>query len=279
MNKIEKKLCWRVTRRCNLRCLHCLSGFKNRFIPELDRVSHLEILSAISDAGITRISWTGGEPTMLPWLNELLHVSRSNGINNLITTNAQSLSKKLLKNLCAEHDVIRISFDGMEETHNYIRGGNFFSKSLASIDKIRELGVDVEANITLTSLNQNELPFLVSKLVEKGVSKVVLLDLLNRESAISNCVEPADEQIHLSINKMVKEYNSHPRNIEIQYNNYTTKNDRYIVLESDGSLMLSTEDGVDQFLGYAHKSGAKQALLSALRHQNLLHSNLVSAIS
>ena len=44
----ERKVCWRVTRRCSLGCEHCLAGFKNIERDDLDVASLCDILGNLS---------------------------------------------------------------------------------------------------------------------------------------------------------------------------------------------------------------------------------------
>ena len=269
--KIEKKICWRVTRACNLYCKHCLAGYKNKSINNLGYELHLEILTTAFLAGISRITWTGGEPTLIPWFGALIKQSGNYGIQNLITTHGLSLKQELLDSLNPTTDTIRISFDGLEKTHNIIRGGNFFKKSLSAIDKTRNAGIDVEVNITVTQLNQSEIPNLIELLVNNNVSKIVLLSLMNRESAQFNNIKPLTYSENVSLSKIISNLSEIFTSTCFQYNNYSKNKDKYIVIESDGGIWLTSETEEDKDFGCAYKQNGRDRLLFALKEQNLLH--------
>ncbi len=268
---VEKKICWRVTRACNLYCRHCLAGNKNELIKDLDYNSQLQLLNTVYKTGITRITWTGGEPTLLPQISGLLQQSREYGISNLITTHGLSLKQVFLESLIPTLDTIRISFDGLEKTHNMIRGGKYFSKSISAIEKVKKYGINVEANITVTKINQLEIPSLIELLKQSGISKVVLLSLMGRESALFNEIMPLDNRERKPLDVFISHLIETSFGIQCQYNNYDVSNDWYIVIESDGNILLTSENSADRSFGYAHTQNATDRLMFALNRQNHFH--------
>src|SRR5947209_2256504 len=83
---IDRKVCWRITRVCNLHCEHCLAGHANRVIGELSREERFEALDNVGEVQITQITWTGGEPTLCDDLPALLAGCHERGIRSVITT-------------------------------------------------------------------------------------------------------------------------------------------------------------------------------------------------
>ena len=185
----ERKICWRITRHCNLHCIHCLAGHANAVRSDLGAEERGAALQVIAECGVTRITWTGGEPTLCPDLPSLLVKCHEYGIVSTLTTHGLALRQSLLESLDLSLDRIRFSFDGLETTHNIIRGGKVFKKAFRALCRVREKGYVVEANISVLERNVMEIPDLITVLADAGSSKIVLLNLMHRESAVDNRIE------------------------------------------------------------------------------------------
>lgn len=266
--RLEKKICWRVTRACNLHCVHCLSGYKNMFIKDLDFNSQIIALNSIYDAGFTKITWTGGEPSLLPGFEELLDFSRCKGLVNVITTNGISMRDNMITKLNPVFDIIRLSFDGLEHTHNIVRGGNYFQRTLDSVDRFNQSSFRVEANITLTHESYQDIPELVNLLIGKGIKCIVFLDLINRESALSMDIKKLSDSQKKEMKKYIRNLMSISEDIDYRYNDYDDNDNYYIVVESDGEILLTSENKEDVSCGFAHEENAVANLLSAYNLQN-----------
>lgn len=172
MNRIERKICWRITRYCNLHCIHCLAGHANAVRSDLDSIGRSLTLRIIAECGVTRITWTGGEPTLCSDLPSLLATCHDHAISSVLTTHGLALQQSLLDALDPALDRIRISFDGLEATHNAIRGGKVFTKAIRALRDARKLGYIVEANVSVLDRNVMEIPELITALADAGASKL-----------------------------------------------------------------------------------------------------------
>jgi len=160
-----------VTSRCNCRCRHCFywrkieddANRKEMTLDEIEKISKNRF-------NLLWLSLTGGEPFLRDDLADIaaLFYRNSRVLNISIPTNGQ-LKEKILKTTAAiarecprSYIVVIFSFDGLEGTHDRIRGEKTFTtasenfKALQSIQgKYRNLGV--AAQITCTAENQKEL--------------------------------------------------------------------------------------------------------------------------
>ncbi len=266
----ERKVCWRVTRACNLACSHCLAGWKNSFISDLALDAQLDVMAALIVSGVERITWAGGEPTLSPGFTRLLERGRECGIRNVITTHGLTLTRKFIESMDPTTDTVRVSFDGLAETHDRIRGGAYFSRTLRAVDRLRASGIPVEANVTLTRQNFEQLPDLARILVDHGLKRVVLLSLLLRESALIGDVDPLTCRQATTLRQYLAN-GELPNGIRYQWNDYSVAQDRYVVIESNGQIILCTESAPDRHLGSAVGGDAARRLRRALDLQNLAH--------
>lgn len=158
---------WEVTSKCNLRCKHCFyTGDDKHFNADND-LSSDEIIKLsdflINEIGIINFTLIGKEPLLKENITDIIGYLKSKGIYLKLQTNAILLSDVMvnfLKNtLNPNTDVIQISLDGVNErTHDEIRGKGTFKKTIASIKKLTEVGINVIISYTVNSVNVKDLP-------------------------------------------------------------------------------------------------------------------------
>jgi len=271
MDIIERKICWRVTRYCTLHCMHCLAGHGTKLIKDLSEDDQLLSVKKIIKCNVSRITWTGGEPTLCATLPQLLKICHDNNIKSIITTHGLALREKFYSALNKELDKLRFSFDGLEKKHNLIRGGQYFEKTLDTMKRSFSLGFTIEANINVMQNNIKEIPDLICKLESIGIKKIVLLNLMDRESAHDNNLERPQKEEYVLLNKKLVELKYLYPNLEIQLNNYWDENDYYIVLESNGEIFLCSENTEDKSFGFITENAGIENLNLALINQTLSH--------
>jgi len=119
-----RKALIQITERCNLHCGHCFvsSGDWGAHMP-LDLIADL-VLPKLKEAGVQRLTITGGEPFVHPDIMEICGAVRAAGLPLGICTNATSTSEEQIAELVALGDVhVNVSFDGFsEESHGRFRG-------------------------------------------------------------------------------------------------------------------------------------------------------------
>lgn len=268
---IERKICWRITRYCNLHCQHCLAGYGTEFIKDLTEEQQIDSLKKIIDSKVTRITWTGGEPTLCQSLPKLLDICHENNIMSIVTTHGLALRPKLYASLNPNFDKLRFSFDGLEKTHNIIRGGQYFQKTINAMVDAKSKGFSIEANVSVMENNVADIPELIVQLEKVGVTKIVLLNLMNRESANDNKLQRPSKEIYLNLNNQLEKLKTIYPNLTIQLNNYWDETDFYIVLESNGEIFLCSENIQDKSFDFITKDNGVANLNSALDSQTLSH--------
>ena len=123
--RIKKILMWALTYKCNAGCEYCY--LKNYSQPFEDITKKQYFM--IADKIIKNVTWrpeavwlTGGEPTMLDFLPELIHLFYCNDIPVVLNTNAIVNEDKLKEILNAKPKGITISLDSTLE--NEMRAEN-----------------------------------------------------------------------------------------------------------------------------------------------------------
>jgi radical SAM enzyme (rSAM/lipoprotein system) len=173
---------WECTLRCNLNCQHCgsdcLKDAAVKDMPSADFLSALDQLKEIINPNQTIIVLTGGEALLRNDLEEIGNKLYERGFPWGIVTNGMLLSpKKLISLVDSGLRSITVSLDGLEESHNWLRGnkksyGNA-TEAIKLLPTIRDLKYDV---VTCANrMNFNELGLLRDLLISWGIAEWRLL--------------------------------------------------------------------------------------------------------
>ncbi len=169
-----KYVVWEITLNCNLACKHCGSRAKAGRLRgnELSTDEALDLINQLADLGTEYITLSGGEPLLRRDWPVLVKELARRGIKVSIITNGTLISrqKEQLKALKDLIEVIAISVDGLEETHDIIRGRGVFSKVREAIETLREIGIPYGACTVVSKFNKGELEELFAFLKGEGFS-------------------------------------------------------------------------------------------------------------
>ena len=157
---------------CNLHCKMCDVGTENvetNFAQNLVG-SHpinmpLELFTHIVDEAAAyfpevKIGYAFTEPLVYPHLKESLMYAHQKGIKTTVTTNALNLKRKAQDLIDGKVSELYISLDGLEKTHNYIRGNEkSFQKAIEGIEFLQTFEHPPEISIfcVITEWNYTEL--------------------------------------------------------------------------------------------------------------------------
>lgn len=154
---------WHFLNNCNLRCAHCYQ--EGYHFEDLPLKQLYEIADQISGAlkqwnMLGRISLTGGEPFLSPYLLNLVDYFENN--ENVkyfnILTNGTCITQHHIDVLkrCNKLHQIQISLDGpTAEIHDSVRGLGVYEKVLTSVQALQENGIEVSFMFTLMRQNKS----------------------------------------------------------------------------------------------------------------------------
>jgi MoaA/NifB/PqqE/SkfB family radical SAM enzyme len=142
---------------CNLRCK--VSPLWKRSSKDSSIEQEKAILKRIYDSGACGIAFEGGEPLLRADLAEILAFSRSLPLHTSLVTNG----------IAPFIDgVVYVSLDGLEKTHDTIRGvSGCFRRAIRGITASREK-VPVTINTTIMAENLHEIEDIVKLAKELG---------------------------------------------------------------------------------------------------------------
>lgn len=162
---------WELTLKCNLSCGHCGSRAGERRDDELSPEEALDLVRQLAELGITEVTIEGGEAFLRPdWL-EIARAITAHGMMCTMVTGGYGLSLETARRMKdAGIAQVSVSVDGLEETHDRIRGrAGSYRSCFQTFEHLRAAGVLYTANTQLNRLSAVELPELYERLRDAGV--------------------------------------------------------------------------------------------------------------
>lgn len=153
---------------CNMRCKFCFATFqdvKQSILPKghLPQEKSIEVVRQLAAFGFTKITFAGGEPTLCPWLPELINIAKECGMTTMMVTNGSKLTKDYLQKLKPNLDWVALSIDSLVEQTNQNSGRAIIGKTAIKEDQyrelilsIKELGFGFKINTVVHRLNFQE---------------------------------------------------------------------------------------------------------------------------
>jgi radical SAM protein len=168
---------WEVTRACQLVCTHCRAdAIRSRNPLELTTDEGRRLLDEIASFGSPRplVVLTGGDPFERPDLAELVEHGTRIGLSMALSPSVTDrLTRPVLVELReAGAKAVSLSLDGAtSQTHDAFRGvDGVFDATLDAARTVREVGLRLQINTTVTRGNVAELPRMLASVLELGAS-------------------------------------------------------------------------------------------------------------
>ncbi len=161
----------RLTKECNLRCVHCSANAGIRGDFELGTEEVKEVLEQLAEVGALYIVFTGGEPLLRDDLMKLVKHSTALGLRTSVDSNGTLLTAEKAAILKGSGvSTVQISIDGSEKLHDSIRGAGAFKRAVEGIRNSMDAGVYTTINFTISRMNMGEIPAVVRLARELGVN-------------------------------------------------------------------------------------------------------------
>ncbi len=168
---------WEVTRACQLVCNHCRAdAIRTRNPFELTTDEGRRLLDGLASFGPPRplVVLTGGDPFERPDLPELVAHGTRIGLNMALSP---SVTDRLTRSVLVElHDAgakaVSLSLDGATaESHDSFRGvEGVFDATFEAARTVREIGLRLQINTTVTRSNVLELPRMLKSVLDLGAA-------------------------------------------------------------------------------------------------------------
>lgn len=169
---------WECTLRCNLNCQHCgsdcLKDAAVKDMPLEDFLRALDQLKGIINPNQTIVVLTGGEALLRNDLEEVGLRLYERGFPWGLVTNGMLLSpKKLLSLVDSGLRSITVSLDGLEESHNWLRGNKKSFRNATEAIKLLPTIPDLKYDVVTCAnrMNFGELGLLRDLLISWGIAE------------------------------------------------------------------------------------------------------------
>lgn len=172
---------WNMTRRCNLKCVHCYAQAKDiEFKNELSTEEGKALIDDLAVFGSPVMLFSGGEPTMRKDLPELAAYAREKGMRAVISTNGTLIDKDLAKKLKEVGlSYVGISLDGIRETNDKFRGmPGAFDAALRGLHNCQEQGIKVGLRFTINKQNVKDIPAIFDLLEKENIPRICFYHLV-----------------------------------------------------------------------------------------------------
>jgi radical SAM protein with 4Fe4S-binding SPASM domain len=151
---------WELTKRCNLRCVHCRAVPETAPSPdELSLPDAMGVIDTIAEYGRPILVFTGGEPLLCKNLFVLAQHAQSHGLTIALATNGTLVTRQAARIASAGFRRVSISLDGPDAgTHDrFRRVDGAFDRAVDGFLHLKALGVSLQVNTTVTVHNRERL--------------------------------------------------------------------------------------------------------------------------
>jgi MoaA/NifB/PqqE/SkfB family radical SAM enzyme len=183
-----------VSDKCNLKCRHCF-WWKERKNYELN-IEEYEKISKTLKNPLETLHITGGESFIRNDIVEICKIfTKTNKTKNIIISTNGTLTDTILKHVkeilkFQPNLNINISLDGLEKTHDKIRGvKGTFQKACQTIKDLKKINVNVSVVSVLTNENEKEV-FELADFVKKTLCVNFYCEIVRGNPRISTVKAP-----------------------------------------------------------------------------------------
>ena len=183
---------------CNQKCVHCYAAGQDLSAEEeISTQEWKTIIDNCRAAGVTQVTFTGGEPTMRDDLFELVDYAR--WFVTRVNTNGIRLTREYCEGLRkASVDSVQITFYSYDEAiHNELVGAPRYAETVAGMENALAVGLNMSVNTPLCTANRDYVKTL-EFLHEKGVTYVTCSGLITTGNATTS----KSENLQLSVEEL-----------------------------------------------------------------------------
>lgn len=165
--KAPNSIVWDVTSRCNLKCKHCYVEAESQKTEEPSTEEAKAIIDQLKKAKVFTLSFSGGEPLLRDDLFELLEYATKSIVVD-VASNGLLIDEDIANRLKSTGIAyMQLSFDGLEDAHDYLRGRKgAFNKLMETIKILKKVGLRFGVTSVIYRKNVHEIKEMI-ELAEK----------------------------------------------------------------------------------------------------------------
>lgn len=157
---------WSLTKRCNYACLYC--GSNQRIGDEMNDEQLMLLAQQMVDAGVLKVSFTGGEPLLREKIVDLVPFLAKQNVSVTIDTNGK-LFPEMIDRLPGLDGVL-LSLDGPEEINDKIRAKGAYKQTIEALAAAKEKGLRAVLTCVLSKWNIDNFKHVLEVAAKYGTS-------------------------------------------------------------------------------------------------------------
>lgn len=201
---------WEITRACNLHCLHCYQQDDARYRVAARQRELFSIAEKLVEAGVFQVTLTGGEPFLVPCLEDLVRYFNLHGITPQISTNGTLFAPATLAWLSEVDVTVQVSIDSHDpRIHDYLRQkSGAFAITLRNLKRLQSAGVQVTIAFCATKHNFRDVEEVIKLAINNKVSHLAIGEVLPFGSNPTNLTFSAEEyqEFVALMDRLAKQY-------------------------------------------------------------------------
>ncbi len=163
---------WEITRSCNLFCAHCRSSSTSgTYENELSTEECWRLIDEIVEMGRPVIILSGGEPLLRGDIFQIAGYAVDKGLRVAMGTNGTLITDDVAAKLSAvpiSRVAVSIDFPKAELQDKFRGKPGAFQAAVSGIARLRQAGIEVQINSTITRLNMRYLNELLELALKSG---------------------------------------------------------------------------------------------------------------
>lgn len=156
---------WHCEATCNYGCKFCYARFtEQQLLPRMTEAEGIVLLRSVSEAGVAKVNFVGGEPMLHPHLRAWIVEAKRLGMTTSIVSNGTRMTRKWLEEMTPYLDWLGLSIDASNDALHAAMGrgrrGELQNNTSRHLERCREviqyakeLGYGIKLNTVVSSVN------------------------------------------------------------------------------------------------------------------------------
>jgi radical S-adenosyl methionine domain-containing protein 2 len=155
---------WHLLKACNMECKFCYATFNDIKEKKISKQEGFLLLEKLWNTGLfKKINFAGGEPMLIPYIDEYIIFAKKMGFETSIVTNGSKITQEWLNKVSNHLDILGLSVDSIIEYTNILSGRAIKGSSLSNtryyelVALINHSNIKLKINTVVNSLNKEEI--------------------------------------------------------------------------------------------------------------------------
>ena len=232
-----------ITDICNYNCKYCFAKYHLKDLPLEDAKRVIdEAKSYFDQNGILngRINIAGGEPTLYPYIEEIIRYIKERGMSVSIITNGSHLTPEFCLRMAGTLDMIGISIDASTAEGNR-RVGRCSAGRTPDFDRLeraahimKHYGIRLKVNTVVSKLNLDEDLLSVYNRLQPDKLKIFCMHVVENVNGKVSGLIPTQEEYNTFV-----ERNSAVENCTVVIEGHDSMQNAYFMINPQGEVYMN----------------------------------------